>query len=382
MQPRPLAPIERRRRLAGGAVLMRRVIPVVTCLALTSACSKPPPPAEAVVRSVKTMIVETRAGDRVRRFSGRVAAATTAVLSFPVGGTVSRIAVNAGDPVDRGQLLATIDSRPLELEVEGARADLRKAESALGQRSGTLRRNEELLAKGFIGEAGIEQSRADVAAAESDVAYRRSRLARATLSLQDTRIVAPFAGVIGERLVQPNEEVAAGKPVLSLLGEDRFEVEVSVPEVAIAQLSVGTPATVVFAAMSDASFDATVREIGRVAGAGNVYPVKVALIEAPPQLRAGMTAEVSIAAGGPDAEREGLLVPVSALKPGSEPGRGDVFVFDSDAGVARVTPVRILSARDNDAVVTGLEPGQRVIVAGVAFLSDGQAVRLMAPPAR
>ena len=62
------------------------------------------------------------------------------------------------------------------------------------------------LAKGFIGEASIEQSRADVAAARSDVAYRKSRHDRATLSLQDTRMVAPFDGVIGERLVQPNEE--------------------------------------------------------------------------------------------------------------------------------------------------------------------------------
>ena len=73
---------------------------------------------------------------------------------------------------------------------------------------------------------------------------------------------------------------------------------------------------------------------------------------------------------------------MSALKPGSEPGKGDVFVFDSDAGIARMTPVRILSVRDNDAVVTGLEPGHRVIVAGVAFLSDGQAVRLMATSVR
>ena len=328
------------------------------------------------------MIVEARAGERLRRFSGRVAAATTAELSFPVGGTVSKISVNAGDRVERGQLLATIDSRPLALEVEGARADLHKAESVLAQRSSTLRRNEELLAKGFIGEASIEQSRADVATARSDVAYRKSRLDRASLSLQDTRMLAPFAGVIGERHVQANEEVGAGKAVLSLLGEDRFEVDVSVPEIAIAQLSVGMPAGIVFGALPQERFDGKVREIGRVAGAGNVYPVKIALDRAPRHLRAGMTAEVSIAAAGPAEESEGFLVPVSALKPGSEPGKGDVFVFDSDAGIARMTPVRILSVRDNDAVIAGLEPGQRVVVAGVAFLSDGQAVRLMTPPTR
>ncbi|MCB1926486.1 MAG: efflux RND transporter periplasmic adaptor subunit [Rhodocyclaceae bacterium] len=382
MQARPADPSHHRRHPSGRARPSRMSALLVMGLALLNACSEPPPPAEPAIRSVKTMIVEARAGERLRRFSGRVAAATTAVLSFPVAGTVSRIAVKAGDTVKRGQVLASIDSRPLELEVEGTRADLRKAESVLEQRSGVLRRNEELLAKGFIGEASIEQSRADVSAARSDVAYRKSRLDRATLSLQDTRMVAPFDGVIGERLVQANEEVGAGKPVLSVLGEDRFEVEVSVPEVAIAQLAVGMPAKVVIGALPELLFDGSVREIGRVAGAGNVYPVKVALADPPSQLRAGMTAEVSIAASGSDEEREGFLVPVSALKPGSEPGKGDVFVFDSDAGIARMTPVRILSVRDNDAVVTGLEPGHRVIVAGVAFLSDGQAVRLMATSVR
>jgi len=362
----------RRRRAVAGCLLG----------VLLAACDKPvdaPPPS---VKSVKTMLLEERAGERVRHFTGRVAASNTALLSFAVSGTVSRIAVKAGDQVKRGQLLAVIDARPLELEVEGARADLRKAESALEQRSSTLRRNRELLARGFIGEAGLEQSQTEVAAAQSDVSYRKSRLERALLSLRDSRIEAPFAGVIGERFVQPNEEVAAGTPVLSLLGEDQFEVEVSVPEIAIAQIVVGMEARIGFGALADRQYRGAVREIGRVAGAGNVYPVKVALEEAPDKLRAGMTADVGLISGGPAEEREGLLVPVSALKPGEAQGQGHVFVFDEASGTARMRPVRILSVRDNDAVISGVDAGARVIVAGVAFLSDGQPVKPMTPTAR
>lgn len=344
---------------------------------LLGGCEPPQAPVELPIKSVKTILLESQAGDRIRYFSGRVAASNTAVLSFPVGGTVSKISVNAGDRVKRGQPLATIDSRNLALEVEGAKADLLKAQSALNEQSSTLRRNQELLRKGFIGRAVVEQSEAAVAAAQSDVAFRQSQLARSRLKLDDTVMTAPFAGVIGERFVQPNEEIAAGAKVMTLLGEDRLEIVISVPEIAIARVAPGMPANATFGALPDQTFAGKVREIGRVAGAGNVYPVKVALDNSPEVLRAGMTAEVGLITPGLAGESEGLLVPVAAVRPGEAPQRGSVFLFDE--GVARMVPVSILSVRDNDAVISGVEPGSRVIVAGVAFLSDGQRVKLMTP---
>ena len=119
---------------------------------------------------------------------------------------------------------------------------------------------------------------------------------------------------------------------------------------------------------------------GGVAGVGNVYPIKITLDESPEVLRAGMTAEVGLITPGGAGENEGLLVPVAAFRPGDAPQRGSVFLFDE--GVVRMVPVSVLSVRDNDAVITGVEPGSRVIVAGVAFLTDGQRVKLMTPAPR
>ncbi len=363
-------------------LLPRTLLPIAFAL-LATGCEEPAAPAKPLTKTVKIQTVSQQADDPVRHFTGRVAAANSAVLSFPVSGKIYRILVNTGDRVNRGQLLAAVDARPQELEVEGAQADLRKAESTYVLRSNTLRRNKELLARGFIGDAAVEQSEADVAAAQSDVNYRKSRLERAMLSLRDTKMNAPFSGVIGERFVQPNEEVGAGTRIMSLLGEDQLEVEISVPEIAIADITVGTEAVVRFAAMPTETFRGTVHEIGRVAGAGNVYPLKVALVSPPPSLRTGMTADVGLSIKGKTEPENGggLLVPVSALKPGEAQGQGHVFVYDGGSGTAKMTPVHILSVRDNDAVVSGVEAGAQVIVAGVAFLSDGQAVRPMAPGA-
>jgi len=347
---------------------------------LLAACEPPPPAVETPVKAVKTLVLERQAGDRIRVFSGRVSASDTAVLSFPVGGTVAKIPVNAGDKVKRGQPLATIDSRNLALEVEGAKADLLKAQAALSDHSSTLRRNQELQQKGFIGRAVVEQSEAAVAAARSDVAFRQSQLARSRLKLEDTTMTAPFAGIIGERFVQPNEEIGAGTKIMTLLGEDRLEIEISVPEIAIAQVAPGMAAKVRFGALPGQTFAGQVSEIGRVAGAGNVYPIKIALSDPPEVLRAGMTAEVGLVTPGLEGESEGLLVPVAAFRPGDAPQQGSVFLFDD--GVARRVPVSVLSVRDNDAVITGVEPGSRVIIAGVAFLTDGQRVKLMTPASR
>lgn len=355
---------------------------IVATVLFLGGCEQPAPPEEMPVKSVKTITVDAPAGERIRYFSGRVAASSSALLSFPVSGTVERIAVNAGDRVKRGQLLASIDARSLALEVESAKADLRKAQALLTQSSNTLRRNEELRKSGFVGEAAVEQSVADVAAARSDVAFRKSRLDKAVVALGDARLEAPFAGVIGERFVQPNEEVAAGAPVLSLLGEDKLDVEVSVPEIAIAGFAAGMQAIVTFSALPDQRFRGKVREIGRVAGAGNVYPVKIALETAPRKLRAGMTAEVALVAKDVAGRENGFRVPVSALRPGDTPEQGHVFVFDDAAGVAREIPVRVVSVRENDVVISGVEAGDVVIVAGVAFLSDGQRVRRMTSPPR
>ena len=357
-----------------------RAARMISCLAVAlslSGCEQAVEKVETPIKSVKTLVVEAHAGSRIRYFSGRVAASNTAVLSFPVGGTLSKIAVNAGDKVKRGQLLASIDSRTLALEVDAARADLAKAQSVLTEQSSALQRNEELLGKGFIGRAAVEQSEAAVAAAQSDVAFRQSQLSRSRLKLGDTRMTAPFSGVIGERFVQPNEEIAAGTKVMTLLGEDQLEIEISVPEIAIARIAPGLPATVTFGALPDQTFSGKVGEIGRVAGAGNVYPVKIALDESPEVLRAGMTAEVGLITPGGAGEQEGLLIPIAALRPSETPRQGQVFVFDE--GVARMVPVTVLSVRDNDAVVSGIESGSRVIVAGVAFLSDGQRIKLMTP---
>ncbi len=101
------------------------------------------------------------------------------------------------------------------------------------------------------------------------------------------------------------------------------------------------------------------------------------LVDAPPSVLPGMTAEASLVLGGDD-DTTSYLVPFSAIAAGDEPGHGYVFVYESSTSTVRRTPVVGKGVRDNRVmVIDGLEAGEIIAVAGVSFLRDGQKVRLM-----
>ena len=118
---------------------------------------------------------------------------------------------------------------------------------------------------------------------------------------------------------------------------------------------------------------------------GNVFPVKAALIDPPPAVRAGMTAEVTLVVGGETAETS-YFIPLSAIAPGDASGEGFVFVYDPATSTVRRTLVRSSGPlASNMVAVNGLNVGEILASAGVNFLVDGQRVRLMdpaAPPSR
>ena len=150
------------------------------------------------------------------------------------------------------------------------------------------------------------------------------------------------------------------------------------PETSIAQVTLGMPATVTIPQFT-APIDAIITEIGSAAGSGNTFPVKAALVE-PPDVRAGMTAEVSVLLGEEDGESAGYLIPLSAIAPGDNSGEGIVFIYDRETATVRRTVVEATQALEGNVIaVTGVGAGDVLASAGVNFLVDGQRVELMVP---
>ena len=344
---------------------------------LVAACEEEQPEVLDNIRAIKTITVSERGSGQLRRFPGVVEAVDTSALSFEVAGNTRDVNVNVGDRVTRGQVLATLDDKPFQLNVEGAEAELGRAKAQLAEKETDFDRQKTLYEKEWVAKAAFDQALAARDSAANQVSYAGSKLNLALRDLEKTVLEAPFDGVIANRFVDPFQEVARGERVFDVYAEGAMEAVVSVPENAIGEIYLGLPAKIAFPSEQVASQDGRVSEIGTVAGEANAFPVKVALSDPSGSVLPGMTAEVSLILGE-NGGGTSYLVPVSAIAAGDEPGKGYVFVFDAESSTVKRTAISAQGVEDNRVNITqGVAPGDIIAVAGVSFLRDGQQVKLM-----
>ena len=300
------------------------------------------------------------AGDAVET-AGTVALREETTLAFTSGGRIARILVNEGDPVRRGQLLATLDVTPVSSGLDAAIAEQNRARAE-------LRRLEPLMDKGWITRPRYE---AAVAAAQSaDAAVKAQRFA-----LDTARIVASGDGVVLARPAEPGQIVAQGMPVL-VIGQasSGFVLRAPLSDREAVRLARGAPARVVLEALDGEPLTGSVLELGsRADRATGTFQVEIAL--APdPRLRSGLIGRASITASPPAGGATSLLVPPPAIF-GARAGEGFVYVLDAQNRV-RLRKVRLGEAEDGGVnVLAGLKPGEWVAIAALDRLQDGMAVR-------
>ncbi len=329
------------------------------------------------VRAIKPYYVSEPAGGDVRRFSGTIVAADTSNLSFSVPGTVAKVNVSQGDHVQKGQILATLDPEQYELDVAAARSELQSAEAGYTNAQQNMDRQAELFEKGWVSKAAYDQAVSSLDSAEGNLNLARSRLGSAQRNLSDTKMVAPFDGVIASKKVDAFSEVTAGQTLFEINSEGAMEIELSIPDALIGRFYVGLPATVKANTLSACGCEARVTEIGSVAGAANAVPVKAALFDPPPGLIAGMAAEATVVLAQTEGTR-GFLVPLVAIAAGDAENKGYVFKYDPETGTVTKVAVEGRAGRENLVeIISGVEAGDILAAAGVSFLRDGQKVKLM-----
>ncbi len=346
--------------------------------ATLSGCGEEAPPIPEQVRPIRAITISDVASGQTRSFSGVIEAIDSSNLSFEVPGNVRRVLVNQGDAVTRGQVLASLDEEPYQLNVRAAEAELQRARAFLAQARADYERNTRLLEQRAVARVQFEVSQREFQAATSQVDFAVAKLNLAQRDLRNTTLVAPFDGTISARLVDPHIQVQTGQTLFRVDARGGMQAALGVPETTIGQLQPGLPALVPLP-HNDTTLKARISEIGSAAGAGNVFPVKAALIAPPPTVRAGMTAEVTLVLGS-EAGATSYFVPLSAIAPGDASGEGFVFVFDPTTSTVRRTLVRSVGPLAGNAVaITGVNVGDTLATAGVNFLVDGQRVKLMDP---
>lgn len=301
-------------------------------------------------------------------------------LSFRVGGTVETVAVELGDQVQPGQVLARLDPADYELKLEEAEATLAQAAAATRQADSDYDRVRTLYENNNAAKSELDAKRALAESARAQLEAGQKRVEQARRQLTYTVLRAAIAGSIADVAIEPNENVGVGQNVFLLTGGARPEVVVDVPEMSISAVSKGLPVRVTFDALPDQIFSGRVSEVGvAVTGAASTYAVTAEIEDGVAEIRSGMAAEVVFELlRGPTAGR--LAVPLVAV---GEDGDGRfVFVVErrgDGTGVVRRRSVVTgeLLGGDGIEVREGLEVGEEVVTAGVRRLVDAMEIKVL-----
>ena len=347
------------------------------CIAVVLTACKEETEIVKIIRPIETITVGEQAAEQFGKYSGIVAAVESSGLSFEISGQVESVAVDIGDRVMKGQVLAVLDPEPYQLDVNAAEAALNRAKENTAKTKSEYERQQRLFEQGAGAESRVEVTEFEYKAALSAVKFETAKLDQASRDLRKTKLPSPYDGVIAWRSVEPNEEVPAGRKILEINAAGKMEVQLAIPEVSVHHLNIDDPVKITFPTLPGEPATGRISYIGGAAVTANAFPVKVELISPNEQVKPGMTAEASLMLED-DAPEAGYLIPMQALLPAPEPNRGFVFLFDADTSTVKKTAVRSGGAGQNRVIVyEGLEAGDVIAVAGVSFLTDGMEVTLM-----
>ena len=327
--------------------------------------------------------------DRVSRYSATVDAMTKVDLAFRVGGYVRTLGTIAdgsgqrplrdGDHVRKGAALATVDQTDNTERVQQVRAQVEEATAAAAQAERTLARAKALFDRDALARPELEAAQAAAEAARARVAAAGAGARQVESVRGDHTLVAPFDGILLKKTVEVGTLAVPGVPAFSLADISAVKAVFGVPDVALADLR--TSAVEVQAdAYPGVVFPARLTHVATAADPrGRVFDVELTIANGDGRLRPGMVASVELRRQGEEATD--LLVPLSAITrpPGGSTGYV-VFVVEEQGPsvIVRQRVVELGELRGNLVTVSkGLRTGDRVVVSGTAFVTDGATVRIV-----
>ena len=288
-------------------------------------------------------------------------------ISALVAGRVDSVLVAEGDAVKAGQVVAEIDSRPLNDQRRQAAATLVQAKAALENAGLNLDRTERLFQKGVAAGKEVEDARALKATTEAAVEQARAGLDQAERQLSRTKVVSPISGSVVKRLVAVGESVdgTAAQPLIEVANLDQVEIGANVPAEHLGAVHVGQQATITSDAYSDKTFTGQIIAIApAVDPTTNTVLTRIRVANDERLLKVGLFTQVRIALN----EKKGILtVPPSAVSKGEE----DVAVYVVDKDTATRTKVKIgLETPEAVEILSGVKEGEKVLVSAIHGLGE------------
>ena len=329
--------------------------------------------------------------------TGYVVPQRKAAISSKATGRLDWLGVAEGSRVKAGEVIARLDNRDVVAQAQSAEANVAAAQAALAQTeadardaAAQLRRDQDLVAKGFVSQAALDTSKARAERTAAAVANARAtiRAAQATarnaqVSVDYTLIRAPFDGIILSKsanvgdIITPFSSAADSKgAVVTMADMSSLEVEADVSESSLAKVRVGQPCEITLDALSDIRFRGRIsRMVPTVDRAKATVTTKVKFEAIDPRVLPEMSAKVAFLSRELDERDQQPLTAVTSDAIAERDGRSVVFVVRQDRAVA--VPVQTgPKVGELTAIAGALKTGERAVVKPSPDVRDGVRVKL------
>jgi multidrug efflux system membrane fusion protein len=338
--------------------LMAMIISLILVLWMASGMTnEQPETAQHAAKSAPVAKVQVKAfhAQKVHQtihLYGRTAADRTSDVRAEQGGLVTKIFVERGQKVQKGQVIALLDPQDLPAQLASAKALLKQREIA-------FKGAEKLKQQGYQGEAQYAQAAADLAGA-------KARVAQLTIALEQTQIVAPFTGILNERFIELGDYVKTGDKVAQVVDLNPIVVTAYATEKQVGELAVQQPADVKL--ITGEHVQGNVRYIARVADNNtNTFKVEVAVDNASEKQVAGMSSEVVLSFD----EKSAIKLSPALL---SLDEQGNIGVKTVNNNRVEFTPIHIVKSESDGLWLSGLGESPLVITLGQGFVRAGDNV--------
>ena len=349
---------------------------VLGCIVLAAACGaeaekSPEASATPAVQVGQENIVVVKREQIVTGpiISGELRAEREATVRAEVGGSMLQVTVDEGQAVKKGAILGRIEAATLDDARRSAETTVKSAQTQLALAQREAERTNQLVSAGALAPRDLDVARANVSAAEAQLADARSRLVAAQKQLGDTVLRSPMTGVVADRAVSAGDVVSLGTALFTIIDPSSMRLEASVPSEALSTLTRG--ATVQFTVRGyEAPFEGRIERISPQADpVTRQVPIFVAIPNAGGRLVAGLFAEGRVIAES----ATGLVVPLNSINA----GQGEAWVLRVAGGKAEKVTVTtgLRDARtERVQVLSGLAEGDVLLRGAAQGITPGTAV--------
>lgn len=336
--------------------LFKSSITFLSIMVLMTGCGENKKESEiAIVQKVAVRTLNTSPQAEILSYSGTIEADNTVSLGFSVPGRVTMVNIEEGQRVLKGQLLAVIETQEYQNAYTIANAGAEQA-------ADNFKRLDLLYSKGSLPQRDHINAKIALAQAKANSSIALKRF-------QDTKIHAPFSGIITAKFIERGASAAPGVPAFTIMKTDQVYARAAINENEIATIKVGIPAKVRIASL-DQNFDGKVTIINPSADATTrTFDVKVLINNSKGSLLPGMISDIKIQTGRTN---QVITIPASAIVRDAD----DInYVFTASGKQAVRKRISLGNFKGDEVIVSkGLENGDTIIINGQRDLKDGQEI--------